>query len=374
MLIALAFANGFQQKVSQKVFSFWGHIHIIEKDPGKTLTNEELPITQKPGLVKKIQSLPEVNTIHPFATRYAILKAKGNLEGVLFKGIDSSYNFNTLQPFLKAGSYIEFNDSSYSRQILLSQYIAQQLGVNVNDRILIYFVRPDGSFRPDRLTIKGIFKTGIEEYDKTFMIGDLRLIQRLNGWLPDEIGGYEVFINNYAQTDKIAQNIYELDNFPAIWDAVNIKNISPNIFDWLNMQNITRNLLIGFMVVVAIINLITCLIILVLERFKMIGVLKALGCSNWSIQQIFIYHTLYIAISGIIGGVLFGGGIILLQLKTGFIKLKEETYYLSEAAVAITANEILIICAATFIISFVVLLLPSLLVRRISPIKAIRFS
>ena len=191
---------------------------------------------------------------------------------------------------------------------MLSANTAKELKLNVNDKILIYFIRPDGTLRPDKLTITGIYKTGIEEYDKTFAIGDIKLIQRLNrdnsedSSAMNEIGGYEIFLNDYHKMDQAVDEIYNMDDFPETWNTVSAKDISPNIFDWLNMQDVTRNVLIVFMVIVAVINLITCLIILVLERLRMIGILKSLGATDWTVQKIFLRHSVIITITGIILG------------------------------------------------------------------------
>lgn len=373
MIITLAFANGFQEQVSQKVFSFWGHIRIQEKQPFKALIAEETPITENDSLVHAIRQNPAVRSIHPFATKYAILKTKEEIEGVLLKGFDSTYDFSYLNRFLQQGRPIRFNDSTYSREIIISAYTAQQLKLALNDRILIYFIRPDGALRPDKLTITGIYKTGIEEYDKTFAIGDIRLIRRLNDWNPADIGGYELFLNDYTKIDEVADAIYNRDDFPLTWDTQSVRNISPNIFDWLNMQDVTRNVLIGFMVIVAVINLITCLIILVLERMRMIGILKALGATNWTVQKIFLRHSLIITITGIVAGLALALGILYLQQETGFIKLKEEAYYLSEAAVKIVWSQVAFVCGMTLVVCFLILMIPSILVRKIQPVKAIRF-
>ena len=374
MIITLAFANGFQEQVSQKVFSFWGHIRIQEKQPFKALIAEETPLIKNDSLIDEIRKNPNVQSIHPFATKYTILKTKDEIEGVLLKGFDSSYNFNHLQQFIKEGRAVQFNDSTYSREILISVYTANQLKLKVNDRILIYFIRPDGTLRPDKLTVTGIYKTGIEEYDKTFAIGDIKLIQRLNDWQENEAGGYEIFLNDYKKIDEVTDEIYYMDNFPLTWDTQSIRNISPNIFDWLNMQDITRNVLIGFMIIVAVINLITCLIILVLERIQMIGVLKSLGATDWTVQKIFLRHSLIITITGIIIGAALGLGILYLQETTGFIKLQEDAYYLSQAAVKIIWWQVAAICIGTLVVCFLILMIPSVLVRKIQPVKAIRFT
>lgn len=375
MIITLSFANGFQEKVSQKVFSFWGHIRIQEKQPYKALIAEETPLVKNDSLADAIRNNPDVASIHPFATKYAILKTKEDIEGVLMKGYDSTYHFEHLLQFIKEGRPITFTkDSLYSKEIMISDYTAKQMKLKLNDRILIYFIRPDGSQKPDKLTITGIYKTGIEDYDKTFAIGDIKLIQRLNDWKPSEAGGYEIFLKDYKKIDQVSDDIYDMDSFPLTWDTQSVRNISPNIFDWLNMQDKTRNVLIGLMVIVAVINLISCLIILVLERIQMIGVLKSLGASNWTVQKIFLRHSFIITVTGIIIGAAVGLGILLLQQATGFIKLQEDAYYLSEAAVKIVWWQVLVICVGTLLVCFLILMIPSILVRRIQPVKAIRFS
>ncbi|MFI5131929.1 MAG: ABC transporter permease [Chitinophagales bacterium] len=379
MIITLAFANGFQEQVSQKVFSFWGHIRIQEKQPFKALIAEETPLLRNDTLADIIKQNPGVKSIHPFATKYGMLKTSDEIEGVLVKGLDSTYDFDHIRRFIVEGRTIQFKDSSYNREIILSSFTAGQLGLKLNDRILIYFIRPPGEsgeqkIGSDKLTVVGIYKTGIEEYDKTFAIADIKLIRRLNFWNPEQIGGYEIFLKDYKKIDEVADEIYYLDNFPPTWDTQSVRNVSPNIFDWLNMQDVTRNVLIGFMIIVAVINLITCLIILVLERVRMIGILKSLGATDWTVQKIFLRHSLIITITGIIIGAIAGTGILYLQYATGFIKLKEEAYYLSEAAVKIVWWQVGAICAGTLLVCFLILMIPTILVRKIQPVQAIRFA
>ena len=379
MIVTLSLANGFQATVSQKVFSFLGHIRIQEKQPDRSIIAEEFPIIRNDELADAIRRNPGVASIYPYSTKYAILKTKDEIQGVLFKGVDSSYDFKRLQPFIKTGFPIRFKDSSYSRDIMLSANTAAELKLKAQDKILIYFIRPNGSIRPDKLTISGIYKTGVEEYDKTFAIGDMKLLQKLNRDSADDsshdadIGGYEIFLTDYRRIDKVAEEIHDMDAFPATWDPVSVKRISPNIFDWLNMQDNTRNVLIGIMVIVAVINLITCLIVLVLERIRMVGILKALGATDWTVQKICLRHSAFITITGIIIGTLVALGLLWLQQATGFIKLKEEAYYMTEAAVKIVWWQIGIIAAGTLVVCFLVLMIPSFFVRKIQPVKAIQF-
>jgi lipoprotein-releasing system permease protein len=381
MIITISLANGFQQTVSQKVFSFLGHIRVQENQPEKAIISEETSIIHNASLMKLISEKPEVESIHPYASKYAILKTKDDMEGVLIKGFDKNFNYKHLLQFIKEGRPIQYNDSTYSREIIISNYTAEQLHLKLNDKILVYFIRPgkneneDGTpnIRPDKLTVTGIYKTSIEEYDKIFAIGDIQLIQRLNGWRTDEIGGYEIFLKDYKKIDLAAIDIHDMDKFPQTWNTVSARDLSPNIFDWLNIQDKNRNILIVIMLIVAIINLVSCLIILVLERTKMVGILKALGATNWTVQKIFIRHSLFITLTGIALGALFGLGLLWLQEATGFIKLKEEAYYMSTAAVKIVWWQIAVICAGTLAICFLVLMLPSILVRKVQPVKAIQF-
>ncbi len=373
MIITLSFVNGFQETVSQKVFSFWGHIRVQYKQPGKASIAEEISIRKNDSVYQIVKTANGVRSVHPFATKYAILKTPEEMEGVLIKGLDRTYDTSHLGIFMQEGRFIHFNDSSYSREILLSVTTANQLKLKLNDRILIYFIRPDGSLRPDKLTVSGIFKTGIDEYDRTYAIGDIKLIQRLNGWAQEEIGGYEIFINDYHDMEKISDEIYFTDAFPQTWDTKMISDIYPNIFDWLNMQDTTRDVLIGFMIGVALINLITCLIILVLERVRMIGVLKALGATDWTVQKIFLQHSTLITISGIVAGTALALGILWLQQATGFIKLPEDAYYMSQAAVKILWWQVALVCVGTLLVCFIVLTIPSFIVKRVQPVKAIQF-
>lgn len=374
MIITLSFVNGFQQTVANKVFSFWGHVRVGSRQPMKSTIAEEEPILANDSLARSIKAIPQVKSIHPFATKYAILKAPDEIEGVLVKGLDSTYDTLHMKSFMKQGRWIQFNDSSYSREIVISSYTAQQLSLKLNDRVLIYFARPDGRLRPDKLTIVGIYKTGIEEYDKTYAIGDLKLLRRLNEWAENEIGGYEIFLTDYKKMNAVSEKIFNLENLPPLWDTKTIQEVYPNIFDWLNIQDTNQNILITIMTIIAIINLITCLIILVLERLRMVGILKALGATNWTVQKIFLDHSAFITLTGIIIGTLLGLGLLWLQQTTGFIHLPEDAYYMDKAEVKIIWWQVFLVIGGTLLVSVLVLLIPSFIVRRIQPIRAIRFS
>lgn len=372
MILSLAFINGFQKVISEKVFSFWGHIRVQHFEPFKVSIAEETPILKNDTIEREISKLDNVAHIQPFATKSAIINANATIEGVLFKGVSKGYPFEKLDAFLKKGRWVQFNDTSYSQEIVLSEFMAQELNVDVGNDLLIYFIQPgEEKPRTRKLQVCGLYKTGIDVYDKTFAMGDMRLIQRLNDWQPGQIGGYEVVLKDYSRMNEVSDSIY--DKLPAGWNSKTMREIYPDIFDWLNLQNTNKYILIAVMTAVALINLITCLIILVLERTRMIGVLKAIGAADWKIQQIFMYYGALITLWGITLGLILGLGISILQKSTGFIQLNEEAYYMSTAPVELVWWQVGLVVAGTFLVCFTVLLIPSLISRKISPAKAVQF-
>ncbi|GAO43463.1 ABC transporter permease [Flavihumibacter petaseus] len=369
MIIALSFTTGFQQAISQKIFSFWGHVRVKHYEPEKVNIAEELPITRNDTVEQLKKVIPGIQSIQAFATRNAILKTAESIEGVLFKGVDAAYDTSRMKAFLKEGRWMHFPDSGYSNEIVLSVYTANQLSLAVGKELLIYFIQSDGSPpRVRKLMISGLYKTGIEEYDKLIALGDLRLVQRMNNWPPDQIGGYEVFAKDFHDVPRLNEKIFDL--LPPMWINRSIEEIYPNIFDWLNLQDKTILIVLIIMTIVAVLNLITCLIILVLERTRMIGVLKALGAYNIRIQQIFLYHGAVITLAGILIGDLLAFILIFLQKKYGIIRLPEEMYYIDKAEVVVVPWQILAVNVGTFLVCMAVLLIPTWIVRRVQPVKA----
>jgi lipoprotein-releasing system permease protein len=372
MIITVCFVNGFQASVSQKIYSFWGHIRVQHYEPDKSIVSEEQPITRDSSIEQQLHNNKSLAYFQPYATKSAVIDKANNIEGILLKGIDKSYHTNTLKPFLTAGKWLSFNDSNYSKQLIVSEQLAKQLSIGINDTIKLYFITDDGGTRTYRkLQVCGIYKTGIEEYDKLFCIGDLRLIQQINNWQSTQIGGYEVFAKKTDQLDSLNNDI--LSNLPIQWMSRTVRSVYPNIFDWLSIQDVNRNVVFIIMSIVAIINMITCLLILILERTRMIGILKAIGATDGSIMQIFLYYASYIAIRGVIGGFVIGTGLCLLQQYTGILKLDESSYYVSAAPILIIWWQVLLICICTIFICYLILLIPVLIIKRIQPLQALQF-
>lgn len=371
MLLTLAFTNGFQYAISQKVFNLWGHIRVQHYSAGRGAIAEELPIDRNDSVLRTLKDTKEVKTVQAFATKNAILRSPEGIEGVMLKGVEKGFDFSNLDGFLKNGRWLHFTDTGYSNEINLSAYTANQLKLHTGDKVLIYFIQPGGAPRVRSMVVAGIFKTGIEDYDKLIAIGDLKLIQRLNNWNNNQIGGYEIFVRNYELADTVNSLIF--NQLPSAWGSRTIQEIYPNIFDWLNLQNITILIVLIIMIVVATLNLVTCLIILVLERTHMIGILKAVGSPNLSIQRIFLYQGSIITLFGIFLGNAFGLLICWLQQRYGFITLPEDAYYISKAVVKLEWWHLALVNAGTFFICFLVLMIPTLVIRNIQPARAIAF-
>lgn len=373
MILSLSFVNGFQKVISDKVFSFWGHIRVQQIEPYKVSIAEESMILKNESMEKTVKTHPNVAFIQPFATRSAILKTPETLEGVLFKGVEKGYHFDHIESFRISGNWPRFADSGYSTEIMISEYLSKQLKRTIGQSLLVYFIQP-GEDRPRirKLTISGIFRTGIDMYDRTFIIGDLNLLRQANNWGTNMIGGYEVVLKKPTDLLQASESIYE--TLPSGWTSRSMPELYPEIFDWLALQSTNKYILLTVMSLVAMINLITCLLIMVLERTKMIGLLKALGSSNGMIQRIFIIQASFISAGGILLGLMIGLGISYLQLKTGFITLDEEAYYMRVAPVEIIGWQVGLVCLVTFILSLLILIIPSLISRKINPVKAIRFN
>jgi lipoprotein-releasing system permease protein len=370
MIIAFSFATGFQNTIAKKIFGFWGHVRVQHYQFGKVVISEETPIAKNDTVEQIIKNNDSIACYNSFATKSAVLENKKEIEGILIKGVNYLYNNNNIKPYLVAGRWLYFNDSVYAKEILLSTITANLIGAKLNDTVKAVFINSiDGTTTYRKLQVVGLYKTGVDDNDKHFALADIRLIQRINNWTNNEIGGYEVFIKNYNKSTEVAESL----KLPIEWNATSIKEIYPSIFDWLAVMDTNRDIVFVIMSIVAIINLITCLLILVLERINMIGILKALGAKNTTIQSVFLYYASIISLMGVGIGFCVGVGLCLLQQYTHWFSLDEANYYVSYAPVEIVWLQVLAICFVTFLLCFMCLIFPTFLIKKVNPVQAISF-
>ena len=370
MILTLAFVSGFQEAIAKKVFSFWGHIRMQQHPAYSSDLSDEIPSIPNDSVISAAKANPSVKSIDVYANKAALMKSKTNMDGLMLKGVDQKFSSSRILPFLIKGNWLNFDTLNPS--VVISAHTARILELDTGQKAYLYFMNKDGtSPRIRSVKVAGIYKTSIEEYDRTFAMVDIRLIQKLQGWSRGEISGYEITLQDYRDDRNTLDDL--LDKIPLSWYATSIRDIYPNIFDWLELQNVNRTLIIVIMCIVAVINLISCLLILVLERSKMIGLLKAVGATDGQVQGIFWRQGLYISLKGVLWGNLLGVSLCILQDLTGFIRLDETAYYLQVAPVKLIWWQVVAVNAGTFGICFFILLIPSLLVKKISPVRALRF-
>ncbi len=360
IIISIAVLRGFKGEIISKQRSFFADVLVLRYDLNKSYENS--PITLTPEVRKSILAIPQVNSISSFATKAGIINVNDEVEGVVLKGIDSLYNQQPFQRMLVEGSMIDFKSDNADNQILVSKYLADRLLLKVGDDFII---------RKRKFVIKGIFNTGSEELDKVYVIGSLNVIRKLSNLDDDEVGGYEIRIKDFSQLEQTTNKVEDL--LPIDMQAINIKDQVPDIFQWLELLDMNTKIIFILMTVVAIINMISALLITILERTSMIGILKALGYHNAGIRRVFMYSALYLIGLGLLIGNLIGLGFYFFQDFTHFFKLDEKTYYISYVAVQLQWSDVILVNLAVVFIGMISLFIPSMLITKISPIKAISF-
>ncbi len=369
MIIAIATGNGLRNEIRGKVIGFGGDIQILNYSPNPTHDQASAYISD--SLKSLILAKPEVAKVQGVAQKAGILKTDELFEGLVLKGVSSDYDWSHLQGFIKEGSILHIRDTAYNDSALISETIAKRLEIGLNDRVSMYFVRE--SPKPPLLRkfyIAGIFQTDFEAVDNNFIVGDLKHIQRMNGWDSTDVGSYEIYLNT-EDSEKVIASLRTL--IPYELDALSTRQLNEQLFQWLDLFDLNIIIIIIIMIAVATINMSIALLILILERTQLIGILKALGSNNQSIRKIFLINASYLVLKGLFWGNLIGIGLCLLQQHFGFIKLDPTTYYVSEVSIDLDWSFILALNAGTLLICVICLVLPTLLITRVSPVKAIRF-
>jgi lipoprotein-releasing system permease protein len=370
MLIAIATCLGLQKKIRDKITAFNGHIEITHYDANVS-DETQIPISVNQPFYPNFNTVDGVTHIQAVATKFAVIRTETDFEGAVVKGVGNDFNWAIFKEFLVEGRLPNYSKKR-NEELLISHYLANRLGYKVGDKAQALF--GNNLTAPPRImnfTIVGIYSSGFKDFDEKFCFADLRHIQRLNKWKPDQVGSFEVFIDDFDKIDETLIDVYqETDSF---LNAESITQKYFSTFEWIKIFDTNTYIIIVIMIIVASINMITALLVLILERTQMIGILKALGTNNWSVRKVFLYNASYLVGLGLFWGNLIGIGLLLIQKYFKVIPLDPATYYVSEAPVYISLNYIILLNIGTFIACLLMLLIPSVIITKISPVKAIRF-
>jgi lipoprotein-releasing system permease protein len=372
MLLALAVMNGFQGEIRKKVTGFGSHVQITGYDSNESLEADSMSRFQPS--VDALKGQANIRHIQVYATKAGLVKAGDQLSGVVLKGIDRDFDWSFFKQNLREGSIINLpaDIDSSSTEVLISRFIARRLKLNIGDKFRMYFLR-ENETRQRAFKVAGIYETGLTDgFDDRFILCDIRQVQKLNNWSRNAVAGFEVLVNDFGKLDETTETVR--DEIDANLYAESIRELTPQIFSWLDVLDVNALIIIGLMLFVSMINMISALLILILDRTSMIGILKAMGAADRQIMRVFLLHASKLIAKGMLIGNVLGLGLCLLQKQFGIAKLDEASYYLSSVPVQIEWWQVFAVNAVTFVLCQLALLLPALVVSRISPVKAIRFS
>lgn len=368
MLLSVAIIKGFKTEIQEKVRGYVGDVRIFKLDLNHSF--ELTPFVPSKGTIAYLKQNKDVAYFQSYATKPGIISANDEVEGINFKGITKDFNWSYISKHLVSGRVINFADSTKAmREILISAYTANRLKLKTGDNFIMYFVQDPPRKRPFKIV--GVYDIGVEEIDKSFVLGDMNIIRRLNNWKPDEVGGIEVRLKSFSRLNVAAEDIYA--NLEIKLRSESVQEYFPNIFTWLSLLDVNTRVLLILMMIVGVINMITALLIMILERTNMIGMLKAFGMTDFSVMKIFLYNAVYLVGIGLLLGNILGLGLGFIQQYTHIFKLDQSNYYLAYVPIEIHFTDVILLNLATLFICVVVLVVPSMLVSKISPLKAIRF-
>lgn len=370
MILSVSIVTGFQEQVREKVIGFGAHIQITGYEVNNSL--EASPISIKQDFYPLIDTVEGIRHIQAFAYKAGIVKTEDQIEGVILKGIDSDFDWSYFSDKIIEGQGISISETMQSNDVIISKQLAQKLKLKPGDPLRMYFLN-NNEMQPRgrKFNISGLYQTGLDEFDKLYVIGNIRHIRKLNGWTDEQVGGFEILIEDFDKMDEMGFFMEQVIGYEL--QVQTIHDLYPQIFDWLDLHDMNVIIILALMVLVAGITMISTLLILILEKTNMIGILRALGTKNLSVRMIFIINAIYIIGQGLLWGNLLALGLSVLQLETGLLTLNQESYYVSEVPVNLQLSHYLIINAGTMIVCTLMLIIPTFIITRITPIKAIRF-
>lgn len=368
MIIAVAIVTGFQNQIREKIIGFGSHIQIAKFDSNNSYEFE--PISKSSSVYRDVKQIKGVKNIQVFGAKAGIIKTAEQIQGVVFKGVGNDFDWSFFNDKMVSGNVFSLSDTNSGNEVIISQNLADLLKIKVGDPLRMYFIL-DNQTRARRFLVSGIYNTGLAEFDLKFIFGDIRQIQKLNGWSPDMVSGFDVFINNFSDLDAISDDVYNTIGYEL--NARSVREMYPQMFDWLELQDMNVIIILILMLLVSGMAMISTILILILERTAMIGILKALGARNLLIRRVFLYNAAYITGKGLLIGNGIGILLCLLQLWFGFFKLPQESYFMSVVPVNLNVLHILALNFGTLVLCTLMMIVPSFIVTRISPVKAIRF-
>ena len=374
MILSVAIVIGFKKEVRNKVIGFGSHIQITNFDNNSSY--ETTPIAVSDSLLQALREFPGIKHIEGYATKMGILKTDSDFQGVVLKGIDTDYDWSFFRNNLKEGELLTIDPKKTSTDVIISRYLSDLLGLKLGDSILTYFVQED--VRARKFNIVGIYETGFMDYDKLFVLADIKQIRRLNGWEKDEVSGLELLVDDYDKLDQIAEDLYfnlveKQDRHGNTYFTRSIKEMNPMIFNWLDVLDVNVVVILILIFAVAGFTMISGLLIIILERTNMIGILKALGENNVSIRKIFLYISFFLIGKGMLWGHVVGIAICLIQSHFRIIKLDPSIYYLDAVPIDLSIVSLILLNIGTLCASMLMMLGPSYLITKIDPAKSIRF-
>jgi len=375
MILSVAIVTGFKLEISNKIIGFGSHVQIVNYDTN--ISFETSPINKQQSFFKDINELSGVKGIQEFAIKASIIKTKTDIQAIVLKGVGEHFDWSFFNDNIVSGKSFIVNDSTKTNDILISNYAANLLNLKVGDKIIAYFIQQPARMRS--FVISGIYETSLSEFDERFALVDIRHIQRLNNWSSDEISGFEVIIDDFSNLDNMTQDLRDIVGFHFNPDGTKLRVLSikekyPQMFDWLDLIDMNVWVILILLIAVAGFNMVSGLLILILERTNMIGILKAIGTKNWSIRKIFLYQSGLLISKGLLWGNFIGISICLIQSKFHVFKLDPESYYIDAVPINLQAWHVLALNSGTLIITVLMLIVPSYIISRLSPEKTLRFN
>ena len=377
MILSVAVVTGFKNEIRNKVIGFGSHIQIVNFDTNTSF--ETIPVYKNQSWLGKLNDMKEVKHVEVFATKPGIIKSETEMTGMVLKGVGSDFDWEFFRENLVSGSIFSVNDTINSDKVLISKQIASLMKLKVGDPVYCFFLNDQGTEqRMRKFSVSGIYQSSLEEFDRLFVLADIQQVRKLNNWRPDQVSGFEISIDNFDKINEVTRKVKELTIHYSEQDTVMLRPVSitskyPQIFDWLNLLDMNVWIILVLIILVAGFNMVSGLLILILERTTMIGTLKAVGSSNASIRKVFLYLSAFLLCRGMLWGNIAGVGICLAQSWFHIFRLDAGSYYLEYVPINLKISHLLLLNAGTLVITLLMLLVPSWYVSKISPDRAIRF-